>query len=438
MHHRPRHLLAISCLTIILITIGAIAGLVPQSSALAAPLSQEEPAVLVGAGDISECYNENDTYTAYLMDSIEGTVVAMGDTVYEVGSLKEYNECYDPTWGRHKDRTRPVPGNHEYGTQGAEGYFTYFGDAATPLEPGCTRDCKGYYSYDLGEWHIVALNSEIPNQAGSEQEQWLRADLDANRTACTLAYYHRPTFSSGRHKSGAAIDLYRALYDYGADVVLVGHDHNYERFAPQSPSGEYEPDRGIRQFVVGTGGTNTRDFKFIQPNSEVRDHETWGVIKMTLHSDSYDWEFIPMPGQTFTDSGSSPCVSNPDLPPPPQPIATEIEAAPAANAVIEVTNVVDAAPATTQATAPAASSSTGSAATASGSQYILQPGDTLFAVAIRYGVDLDRTGHYKQPHRGFDPTDRPGAHHTRRRWAEQWRYGVDRCRDDNHGDGIDR
>jgi hypothetical protein len=330
--HRPRQFLVITCLTITLVAIAAMVALSPRSLALAAPLTQTDPAVIVGAGDISNCYNDHDTYTAYLMDSIEGTVITLGDDAYEAGSTKDFAECYDPTWGRHKERTRPTPGNHEYGTQGAEGYFTYYGDAATPLEPGCTRDCKGYYSYDVDAWHVVALNSEVPNQVGSDQEQWLRADLAANPTACTLAYYHRPTFSSGRHGSGAAIDLYQALYDYGADVVLVGHDHNYERFAPQSPSGQYEPERGIRQIVVGTGGATLRDFKFIQPNSEVRDHETWGVIKMTLHPDSYDWEFIPIPGQTWTDVGSSPCVSNPNLPPPPDPSATEVEAEPAADA----------------------------------------------------------------------------------------------------------
>jgi len=389
--HRSRHFLAITCLTITLVAFAAIVGLSPNSSVLAAPLPQTDPAVIVGAGDISNCSNTEDMYTAYLMDSIEGTVITLGDDAYEAGTLAEFNECYDPTWGRHKERTRPVPGNHEYGTQGAEGYFTYYGEAATPLEPECTRDCKGYYSYDVGAWHVVALNSEIPNQAGSEQEQWLRADLAANPTACTLAYYHRPTFSSGHHGSGAAIDLYQALYDYGADVVLVGHDHNYERFAPQSPSGEYEPERGIRQIVVGTGGATLRDFEFIQPNSEVRDHETWGVIKMTLYPDSYDWEFIPMPGQTFTDAGSSPCVSNPDLPPPPEPSATEVEAESAADSIIEIaTTGVAATPVTTVtsgATTGSTAASASTSSTATGSQYILQPGDTLFAVALRYGVD---------------------------------------------------
>ena len=250
------------------------------------------------------------------------------------------------------------------------------------------RDCKGYYSYDVGAWHIVALNSEIPNQAGSEQEQWLHADLAADPTACTLAYYHRPTFSSGRHGGGAAIDLYRALYDYGADVVLVGHDHNYERFAPQSPSGQYEPERGIRQIVVGTGGATLRDFDFIQPNSEVRDHETWGVIKMTLHPDSYDWEFIPIPGQTFTDAGSSPCVSNPNLPPPPASVATEAD--PAAVSTTELATTVSTAtsstPAATTPTNTTAAASPATPSTAIGGKYVIQPGDTLFAVATRYDV----------------------------------------------------
>lgn len=216
----------------------AVAMAVPLAAAPhaldARPFSQTtDSVVIVAAGDIANCNNVEAHQTAYLVETSGGTVLPIGDLAYEVGSLNEFNACYGPTWGRFKERTRPVPGNHEYGADSASGYFTYFGDIATPLEPGCTTGCKGYYSYRLGAWLLIALNSEIPNQAGSEQEQWLRAELAANPTRCALAYWHRPTFSSGRER-GAAIDLYRALYDYGADVVLVAHEHNYERFAPQA------------------------------------------------------------------------------------------------------------------------------------------------------------------------------------------------------------
>ena len=335
-------------------------------SVFAAPALQTNDPVIAAAGDISKCNRQEDTYTAYLLDSIDGPILSIGDNAYDSGTLQEFNECYAPTWGRHKDRIYPVPGNHEYYTGGATGYYTYFGDAASPLEPGCTKECKGYYSFDVGTWHVVALNSEIATEAGSEQEQWLRADLAAHPSVCTLAYWHRPRFSSGRHLSGGAQGLYQALYDFGADVVLSGHDHDYERFAPQDPSGQYAPDRGIRQFVVGTGGDGLRDVKFIQPNSEVRNNETWGVIKLTLHPDSYDWEFVPIPGQTFTDVGSAPCVTAPNVP-------TAPAAAAADTAPILVST---AAPAPAAATLPAA-----------GIDYTIQAGDTLGIIAARYGLD---------------------------------------------------
>ena len=331
--------------------------------------------VIVAAGDIANCSNEEDYLTGFLIDGIDGPVLALGDLAYEAGSPAEFRDCYDPAWGRHKARTRPVPGNHEYGTQGAEGYYSYFGEIAVPREPGCTRDCQGYYSYDVGTWHVIALNSEIAMNTGSPQEQWLRSDLAAHPTACTLAYWHRPRFSSVRPNNVVAQDLFQALYDYGADVVLVGHDHAYERFAPTGPSGQLESDRGIREFIVGTGGAPLYDFRFIQPTSEVRNNETWGVLKMTLHPTSYDWEFIPIPGQTFTDSGSAPCVSAPSVP-----------AAPPAAAIpgVEV-----AGPATTVSTAAPAPETSPAAALPAvvGSDYTVVAGDTLSGIAVRAGLD---------------------------------------------------
>jgi LysM repeat protein len=356
---------------------------------VAGPIAQgAEPVVIVAAGDIANCNNREADLTAYLVETIGGTVLPIGDLAYEVGSLTEFNNCYGPTWGRFKERTRPVPGNHEYGAGNASGYFTYFGDIATPLEPGCRDGCKGYYSYRLGEWLFFALNSEIANNAGSEQEQWLRAQLAANPSRCTLAYWHRPTFTSGRGGQGAGIDLFRALYDYGADVVLVAHEHNYERFAPQDPNGQLDNERGIRQFVVGTGGAPLRDFRFIQPNSEVRNSETFGVLKMTLYSDRYDWEFFPIEGQTFTDSGSGVCVTAPGVPAPP--------AAPAGAAPVDVTTATAApAPANTS-TAPVAATNTTAALPAAGLNYTVQPGDTLSLISARYGLDWRQVAQFNQ------------------------------------------
>jgi hypothetical protein len=270
--------------------------------------------VFVGAGDIADCNATRDSDTARLLDGLAGTVFAIGDNAYEDGTLQEFNDCYHPTWGRHKARTYPVPGNHEYHTSGAEGYYTYFGAAASPLDTNCTQNCKGYYSYNVGAWHIIALNSEIAHGVGSPQEQWLRADLAANQRTCTLAYWHRPRFSSGDHGNDSSFQpFWQALYEYGADVVLNGHDHNYERFAPQDPTGKADP-RGIREFVVGTGGRSLRSFQTVRANSEVRNSTTWGVLKLSLHPTSYDWEFVPIAGQSFRDTGSAACVASTSTP----------------------------------------------------------------------------------------------------------------------------
>jgi hypothetical protein len=273
------------------------------STALETPFPNDDP-VLVGAGDIAHCSSEGDEATANLLDNIPGTVFTTGDNVYPDGTPEQFANCYEPSWGRHKERTRPSPGNHDYHTVDASGYFAYFGSAAGELG-------KGYYSYDLGDWHIIALNSNIPVDPGSAQEQWLREDLAAHTVACTLAYWHHPRFSSGTvHGSDRRMQpLWQALYDFGADVVLAGHEHNYERFAPQDPQGVADPTRGIRQFVVGTGGRSHYSFGPPIANSEVRNGDTHGLLKLTLHSDNYSWEFIPVVGQTFSDSESAPCVT---------------------------------------------------------------------------------------------------------------------------------
>jgi acid phosphatase type 7 len=277
-----------------------------RANASSASAAADKDAVLVGAGDISDCSSPSGAEaTAKLLDQIPGTVMAVGDLAYPDGSKEDF-VCYDKTWGRAKSRTRPAVGNHEFHSASATPYFDYFGAAA--------GDAKiGYYSYELGTWHIIVLNSECPDvggcNAGSSEEKWLRADLAAHPVACTLAYWHKPLFSSGdKHGNDPEIKpLWQALYEANADVVVNGHDHDYERFAPQTPEGAADPARGIREFVVGTGGKNHRPFAPPKPNSEVRDATAFGVLKLRLKSNAYDWQFIPEAGKTFTDTGSGTC-----------------------------------------------------------------------------------------------------------------------------------
>ena len=264
------------------------------------------PVVLVGAGDIADCSASGDEATAALLDNISGTVFTAGDNAYPDGSATNFSQCYDPSWGRHKARTRPSPGNHDYHISGAAGYFGYFGSLAGPSN-------TGYYSYDLGEWHIISLNSNISMSVGSAQEQWLRADLAASTKQCTIAYWHHPRFSSGlQHGSSTSSQpLWQALYESGAEILISGHEHNYERFAPQDPTGVADATTGIREFVVGTGGASHYTTFSPIPNSEVRNGTTWGVLKLTLDAGTYSWQFIPIAGQTFTDAGSGTCHGPP-------------------------------------------------------------------------------------------------------------------------------
>jgi acid phosphatase type 7 len=261
--------------------------------------------VLVGAGDIASCSLDGDEATARLLDGISGTVFTAGDNAYEDGTAANYEDCYAPTWGRHKDRTRPVPGNHDYATKDAAGYRDYFGDAAT------NADGKTWYSYDLGTWHIVALDSNCSHVDGcgpdSEQGRWLARDLAASAATCTLAIWHHPRFSSGFHgNSNRVVPFWEALYTAGADVIVNGHDHDYERFAPQDPAGVEDRQRGLREFVVGTGGAALRDFESNAANSELRLAVSPGVIKLTLRDGAYDWAWLPTTGPV-SDSGSGPC-----------------------------------------------------------------------------------------------------------------------------------
>jgi len=275
----------------------------------------EQRYVLVGAGDIASCENpEGARATAKLIEKIPGTVFAAGDLAYESGSRADFKNCYDPTWGRFKKRTKPAPGNHEYADPTASAYFQYWGEQAGPAG-------KGYYSYDLGPWHIVALNTNCFAKGlggcgeGSPQETWLKEDLANHPNACIVAYGHHALFSSGVFKKHALHPelkpLWQDLYAAHADLILAGHEHSYERFAAQDPDGNADPEHGIREIVVGTGGRNHNLIGFATPNSEVRHWETFGVLKLTLSPGKYTWEFIPEEGKTFRDSGGGACHNQP-------------------------------------------------------------------------------------------------------------------------------
>ncbi len=244
-----------------------------------------------------------------LLETIPGTIATLGDNVYPDGTDAEFAAYYEPTWGRHKARTYPSVGNHEYFTPGATGYFNYFGAAAG--DPN-----EGYYSFDVADWHIIVLNSACSQIGGcgtdDPQGQWLQADLAANPSTCTLAIWHHPLFSSNGLDLDTQ-DFWQILYDAGAEIVLSGHEHNYERFAPQDSAGVADAN-GIRQFVVGTGGAGTFTLQPPIANSEASNDQTLGVLKLTLNPTSYDWEFIPVAGETYTDSGSAACLTD-NIPP---------------------------------------------------------------------------------------------------------------------------
>jgi protocatechuate 3,4-dioxygenase beta subunit len=269
------------------------------------------PQVFIGAGDISSCGNTGDEATAKLLDANPvGTVFNIGDDVYENGTTTEFTNCYHPTWGRHKARTMPTAGNHEYNTSGASGYYQYFGAAA---HPSSVSDSAGFYSFDLGAWHIIALNSNVARSLNSRQDKWLAADLAAHPNQCTLAYFHHPLYSStgGSGSGGVSTTSVRPfwdrLYAARADLVLNGHRHFYERLAPMKPDGSADPVNGIRTIIAGMGGIGGGSVTNLFPRHEVGNGDTRGVLKLYLYDDSYAWKFLPVAGKTFTDSGSTAC-----------------------------------------------------------------------------------------------------------------------------------
>lgn len=269
------------------------------------------PVVMVGAGDIAGCQaNGAPEQTARLLDGIEGIVYTLGDNAYPDGSAARFAACYHPTWGRHKARTRPSVGNHEYLTEGAAGYFGYFGVAAG--DPA-----KGYYSYDVGRyWHVAVVNSNLPLTASSAQYAWLRSDISGSSRTCTLVYMHHQRFSSGaNHGSQNWLEpVWALMYELGVDVVLSAHEHLYERFAPQTSTGVADAAYGIRQFTVGMGGsdsTNSYPIGTPLPTSEFRDNRFPGVLKLALDSARYAWQYITTPNATVRDEGAGTCHAAP-------------------------------------------------------------------------------------------------------------------------------
>jgi hypothetical protein len=303
--------IAILATTLLLLIAGGIAAAVTRGGEGGETTTLKlSSTTLLAAGDIAECGHEGDEATADILAEYPSAVIAtLGDNAYDHGTAQEFENCYGASWGDFKDRTRPATGNHDMSTKNAQGYWEYFGDRGGPYD-------KYFYSYDIGVWHAVVLNSDCWRVDGCDlddpQAQWLRDDLRRNARSCTLAYWHRPPFSSGRYgapkETGRVRPLWQILYEEGVDILLTGHEHSYERFAPMDAAGNQDDENGVRLFVVGTGGGNLRPFENPPlPTTIVRNDDTWGVLKLTLTAGQYAWEFLPVKNSTFTDSGSGSC-----------------------------------------------------------------------------------------------------------------------------------
>jgi hypothetical protein len=304
----PRTLLVAAAVVVVAVGAGVATGLVLEvgDDEQAASTDAE---VLLAAGDIAECDHEGDEATARILAQYPAATIApLGDLAYDEGSDADFENCYDPSWGEFRERTRPATGNHDHSTTNAQGYWNYFGEKGGPYD-------RYYYSYDLGAWHVIVLNSDCWRIDGcaldDPQIQWLREDLDQSSSLCTLAYWHRPPFSSGRYgdpKDTARVQpLWQAAYEGGVDLVLTAHEHSYERFAAMDAAGRRD-EGGLPLIVVGTGGGNLRRFANEPlPTTESRYDEAWGVLRLTLRPTAYDWEFLPVEGASFSDSGASSC-----------------------------------------------------------------------------------------------------------------------------------
>jgi hypothetical protein len=271
--------------------------------------SQGGSAVMLAAGDIAECDHQGDEATARLLDAYpNATIAALGDLAYPHGRDQDFGDCFNSSWGRFKDRMRPTTGNHDNATKDAGGYADYFGSQGGPFD-------RYYYSYDLGAWHVAVLNSDCWRvdgcAAADPQAAWLRNDLRKHRDQCTMAYWHRPPFSSGRYgdpeNTRRIKPLWHVAVDEGVDLILTAHEHSYERFVPMDREGRRD-DQGTQLFIVGTGGGNLRKYRRPPlPTTAVRNDDTWGLLRLALSRDGYDWKFLPVAGRSFTDAGSGAC-----------------------------------------------------------------------------------------------------------------------------------
>jgi acid phosphatase type 7 len=263
-------------------------------------ISARREFTLLVAGDIGECTDGGPFLTGKLLDHLDGIILAAGDIAYERGSDADFRSCFDRAWGRHKARIHPVPGNHEYASKHAAPYYRYFGERAAPP--------NGYYSFDLGSWHVVALNSNIGTARGSDQERWLRDDLQKTASRCILAFMHHSYLSSGWHgRTESLTALVEDFHHYGVSIVITGHDHHYERFTPTAPNDRADGAYGVRFFVVGTGGAELHSIIFRAPGSEAAQFGVWGLLGLNLHESGYDWEFLPAQATDFRDAGSGRC-----------------------------------------------------------------------------------------------------------------------------------
>lgn len=299
-YRHPRRMRAMMLLALgLALSSGCTGPYFGTEGALAGPPSPGDSVIVLAAGDIADCRTPGDEATASMLDTLSGMILALGDNAYVNGSESEYRDCYASTWGRHLERTWAAPGNHDYNTSGAAAYYAYYGGHAGPQG-------RGYYSFDAGPWHVVMLNTNVAMLPGSAQEEWLRADLAEHPATCTIAVLHHPRFSSSMHGSNASVvPLWRALHEAGTDVVLSGHDHVYERFLRMTPDRRADPERGIRSFVVGTGGA--RHYRFLRraPGSAFRLDQAWGVLRLTLREDRYEWEFLATDGRVLDHGGEA-------------------------------------------------------------------------------------------------------------------------------------